>query len=66
MCVWVEDADKLEFNSKELNIVFADYRHDTCVYPFVVVLRTFDLFLEVCDLLVHYDSLSEYRCARPR
>lgn len=22
MCVWVEDADKLEFNSKELNIVF--------------------------------------------
>lgn len=22
MCVWVEDADKLEFNSKELNVVF--------------------------------------------
>lgn len=22
MCVWIEDADKLEFNSKELNIVF--------------------------------------------
>lgn len=24
MCVWVEDADKLEFGSKELNIVFTN------------------------------------------